>query len=116
MSATAKRGEVLTREHCYIRERVNDATTPEFSLADCRVVPGVTTELHRLNVREWYVIVRGQGRVEVGTAPARDVKPGDVVEIPAGVAQRIRNIGREDLEFQCVCLPRFEAAGYEPLE
>ena len=108
--------ETYTRERCYIRELINSPDIPDFSLADCRVEPGVTTELHRLDVREWYVIVAGRGLMELGDAPAYEVGPGDTVSIPRGMPQRISNIGEGDLEFQCICMPRFSAAGYTPLE
>jgi len=108
--------ERLTRERCYIRERLNHPDIPQVSLADCRVPPGVTTELHRLSVQEWYVIVEGQGEVEVGGAAPREVGPGDIVAIPEGATQRIRNTGGGDLRFECICMPRFTAASYEGLE
>ena len=58
--------EILTRERCHIRELLNDAAVPELSVAAARVEPGVTTELHRLSVAEWYVIRSGQGYMRVG--------------------------------------------------
>lgn len=116
MPNNASGAEVLTRERCYIRERINDPAIRDFSLADCRVPPGITTELHRLDVNEWYLIVHGRGSMEVGGNPAFEVGPGDTVSIPQGVSQRIRNIGDADLELQCICIPRFTASAYEPLE
>ena len=113
---TTDTAEFSTRERCYIRELVNDAAITEFSLAVARVEPGVVTELHRLAVDEWYVITSGQGLVTVGDAEPRRVEPGNVVQIPAGTAQKIENTGTEDLVFECVCLPRFTPACYEPLE
>ena len=108
-------GEFWIRERCYIRELVNDPEITEFSLAMARVEPGVTTELHTLSVDEWYVMIEGTGEVEVA-GDKRAVGPGDVVAIPAGTPQRIRNSGDADLRFQCVCLPRFSPDGYEALE
>ena len=108
--------EMLTRERCHIRERLNDSAVPDVSLADCRVETGVQTERHRLSVDECLVIIGGEGLVEVGDdLPAR-VAAGDVVVIPAGSAQRILNTGTGDLRFQCICRPRFTPACYEPLE
>lgn len=108
--------EFETRERCFVRELVNDPAIGAFSLAEIRVEPGVTTELHRLTVDEWYVIRRGRGRVEVdGRAPI-SVGPGDIVAIPAGASQRILNDGVADLVFESVCLPRFTTATYEPLD
>jgi mannose-6-phosphate isomerase-like protein (cupin superfamily) len=108
--------EFWTGERCFIRELVNLESIPDFSLADSRVEPGVVTELHKLSVREWYYITRGTGLMEVGGGPQLEVGPGDTVEIPAGVSQRITNTGKNDLILQCVCLPRFTPDCYESLE
>lgn len=108
--------EVWIRERCYIRELINDKSIPDFSMAQTRVKPGVVTELHKLQVREWYVIMEGTGLVEVDGGPKTPVGPGDTVEIPAGISQRITNTGKTDLLFQCVCLPRFTPDRYEAVE
>lgn len=105
--------EFPTEENCFILEVANDAGDPDVSIARARVRPGVTTEWHRLErIVERYVIVRGKGRVEVGDLPPTIVTEGDVVRIPADVAQRITNIGDEDLVFFCVCSPRFVQSAY----
>jgi len=108
--------EFWTRERCFITERINHQSIPEFSLADCRVEPGVTTELHCLDVDEWYYIVAGSGSMEVGGGTPYAVIPGDCVAIVRGESQRISNTGGTDLVFQCVCIPRFQPQGYQPLE
>jgi mannose-6-phosphate isomerase-like protein (cupin superfamily) len=107
--------EHLTRERCFIAEIWNDESDPEVSVARARVAPGVTTELHSLDVDERYVIAAGHGVVEVGDLQ-QAVEPGDVVVIPAGAPQRITNDGDEDLVFYCVCSPRFRQHGYRALE
>ncbi len=107
--------EILTRERVYIRERLNDPEIPRVSLADARVEPGVTTELHRLTVDEWYVIQLGAGMMEVGGSEPFAVGAGDSVVIRAGVSQRITNTGNGDLRFLCVCMPRFTPECYETL-
>lgn len=108
--------EFRTRERCFIREITNSPDIPAFSLAESRVEPGVTTELHRLAVDEWYILSAGSGTMEVGDEGPVVVGPGDVVEIPAGTPQRITNRGDADLTFLCVCLPRFTPDCYESLE
>ncbi len=108
--------EFLTRERLYITERLNDPAAPPLSLADARVEPGVTTELHKLTVDEWYVIQSGSGLMEIDGGNPFEVRPGDTVIIPAGTSQRISNSGESDLSFQCVCVPRFTEACYESLE
>jgi mannose-6-phosphate isomerase-like protein (cupin superfamily) len=108
--------EILTRERCYIRELLNDARIAETSLAECRVLPGVTTELHRLAVAEWYIVREGAGLMEVAGGAPFAVTPGDVVAIPPKTSQRIRNTGAVDLKFLCLCLPAFTSECYESLE
>ncbi len=108
--------EVWIGERCYIRELINHEAIPDFSLAQTRVKPGVVTELHKLQVKEWYVIMEGTGLVEIDGGPKTEIGPGDTVEIPAGISQRITNTGDSDLLFQCVCLPRFTPDCYESLE
>lgn len=107
--------EQLTPERCFVLETWNVEDDPAVSIARARVEPGVTTQLHSLDVDERYVIVAGSGRVEVGEIQ-EEVGPGDVVVIPAGVPQRITNDAEQDLVFYCVCSPRFRPSGYRPLE
>jgi mannose-6-phosphate isomerase-like protein (cupin superfamily) len=108
--------EVWTEERCWIAELVNDPAIPDVSLARCRVEPGVTTQLHRLTVREWYVVEAGRGMMRLGDNEPRPIAAGEIVEIPAGAAQQVTNTADTDLVFQCVCLPRFTPDCYESLE
>lgn len=108
--------EAWTSERCFIAEIVNDDAWPEFSLARCRVEPGVTTALHALAVHEVYVVERGTGLMYVGEEPPFPVAAGDTVTISQHVAQRIRNTGDDDLVFLCACTPRFSADCYTSLE
>ena len=109
--------EVYTPERCYITELANTPHDPDASIALARVVPGVTTRWHRLvDTIERYVIVEGQGRVEVGELPPREVAAGDVVIIPPLCRQRITNIGSQDLTFFAICTPRFQQKNYEDVE
>lgn len=116
MGNKANPEEVWTSERCYITELLNDAAYPEVSIARARVEPGVSTQLHSLEVAEWYVIEAGIGRMTVGDNATRTVGPGDVVTIPADCPQKIENNGHSDLEFLCVCTPRFLLQHYTSLE
>lgn len=105
-----------TQERCYISEFMNTPEAAQVSVAQACVAPGVTTQLHSLAIEERYIIVQGQGVMELAQADAFPVHVGDVVIIPAGVAQRIRNVLDEDLKFLCVCTPRFQPEHYRVLE
>ena len=109
--------EFLTAERCFILETYNTSNDETLSIARARVPPGVTTALHAVEgTTERYIIAEGRGRVEVGEMPSAEVGPGDVVVIPPGTQQRIRNLGSTDLIFYCVCTPRFRGENYRALE
>jgi mannose-6-phosphate isomerase-like protein (cupin superfamily) len=109
-------GEFLTPERCFILELFNKPDDRSVSVAQARVEPNVTTQLHRLvGVDERYVITDGVGEVEIGETK-KPVRRGDIVMIPAGTPQRITNVGQSDLSFLCLCTPRFDPSAYEALE
>ncbi|WP_246237507.1 cupin domain-containing protein [Caldichromatium japonicum] len=90
--------EQWIEEGCLIRELWNQAQDPALSIARARVESGLTTRWHRLiDTVERYLILEGTGIVEVEGLGAQRVNPGDLVYIPAGAAQRIRNDGTGDL-------------------
>lgn len=108
--------EFYTSERCHITELMNTPLSPETSLAVARVEPGVTTQLHALSgIVERYVVRKGEGLIEVDgqTSP---LVVGDQAVIGAGVSQRITNTGATDLEFYCLCTPRFTPESYVNLE
>ena len=109
--------EYYFEEGCYINELSNSSEDPEVSIAPARVLPGEATRWHRLhNTVERYVILQGQGEVEIGQLPPTTTGKGDVVLIPAGCRQRIRNIGETELVFLAICSPRFQPDAYEDIE
>jgi mannose-6-phosphate isomerase-like protein (cupin superfamily) len=102
--------EYETPERCSLYENYSD---DKVSIARARVKPGVTTVPHHLKgTIEIYIISRGRGRVNIGNLQPTEVASGDVVVIPAGVSQKITNIGKTDLIFHCVCTPRFTQECY----
>lgn len=109
--------EFYTTEKCYINELSNIPEDPDVSIAKARVAPGVTTNWHRLKgITERYVILEGNGLVEIGALPKRALQPGDVVLIPPMCRQRITNTGSQDLLFLAICTPRFLVDCYEDIE
>lgn len=114
--APAEAVEFWTDERCYITELVNCAALPAASLAVARVEPGVTTQLHSLTgVTEVYILRKGRGVLEVDGVALR-LETGNQAVIPAGVSQRITNDSAGDLEFYCLCTPRFRPEAYVNLE
>lgn len=105
--------EYYFTEGCFINELWNTIEDENVSIARARLVSGETTKWHQLEgIAERYVILEGKGVVEVGNNAPSDVKPGDVVMIPAGTRQRIRSTGQDDLVFLAICTPRFVARAY----
>jgi mannose-6-phosphate isomerase-like protein (cupin superfamily) len=106
--------EYSTPERCFVVENYSDELV---SIARARVKPGVTTIAHHLKgATEIYLVARGRGKVTVGDLPPTEVATGDVVVIPAGVSQKITNMGKTDLVFHCICTPRFTQDCYRSEE
>lgn len=109
--------EVFTPEGCYILELSNTAEDDAVSIARARVLPGVSTRWHKVvGTAERYVILEGQGLVEVEGIGAQSVAVGDVVIIPADRPQRITNTGSSELVFLAICTPRFLQGNYLDIE
>ncbi|CDH45312.1 cupin domain-containing protein [Candidatus Contendibacter odensensis] len=109
--------EYFFAEGCFITEGWNSPHDAEVSVARARVEPGVTTCWHHLRgVTERYLILEGQGCVEMGELPPEEVGPGAVVIIPPETRQRITHTGHADLIFLAVYTPRFTPDGYKDLD
>lgn len=106
--------EMYTDEACFISELLNSSSYPNISIAKARVQPGVTTQLHVLtDTTEFYYILSGTGESEINGVKKGSISTGDIVIIPSGISQRIKNTGHDDLIFLCICLPRFEVKNYQ---
>jgi mannose-6-phosphate isomerase-like protein (cupin superfamily) len=109
--------EFYIDEGCHILEIWNRPQDAALSVARARVGPGVTTRLHRLaGTVERYLILSGEGRVELEGLPPHAVGPGDFVQIPAEHGQRITNLGDGDLVFLALCTPRFTPDVYTDID
>jgi len=99
----------ITKDGSEIRsilDRTNSSAAHQ-SLAEATLPPGARTELHlHPRTEEIYYILRGTGRMAVGTEE-RQVGPGDGILIPPGMPHTIRNVGDEPLVFLCCCAPPY---------
>lgn len=100
-------GEAWLDEGCFVTELSNTPVDPALSIARVMVAAHTETRWHHLDVNERYLISEGAGVMEMDGVPPTDVGPGDVVVVPAGCGQRIRNDTDADLVFYCLCTPRF---------
>lgn len=121
MKAEVKRfdpdAEYFFAEGCFINELSNAVEDAAASVAQARLEPGKTTRRHYLRATaERYVVLSGQGAVEVDVLPAQPVAAGDVVLIPPEARQRITNTGADDLVFLAICTPRFTPDVYVDCE
>lgn len=105
--------EFYTEEACYITELLNRPENADLSIARARVEPGVTTQWHTLDETvERYLILEGEGKMELGERDSETLSEMDIVNIPAGCRQRITNTGDRDLVFLAICTPRFKPENY----
>lgn len=99
----------LTKDGSEIRpilDRTNSGAVNQ-SLAEATLPPGGVTAAHRHpHTEEIYYILRGTGRMTVGTEE-REVGPNDGIRIPPGARHTIRNTGTEPLVFLCCCAPPY---------
>jgi mannose-6-phosphate isomerase-like protein (cupin superfamily) len=85
----------------------NDRFYPALSISRVLVKPGFATELHALDVDEWYVIIEGFGNVRIGSLDAANVGVGAVIAIPARSQRQVTNKGDgKNLVFYRIRSPR----------
>lgn len=109
--------EFLAGDNSILREFLHPAKAPlalRYSLAHAAVKPGVKTTPHRLKTSEVYYILRGQGRMHIGTEVSA-VGADDTVYIPPQSVQFIENTGAEDLVFLCIVDPAWRPEDEEIL-
>lgn len=102
---------------CLLREFFNpnkDNIKACYSLAHAKVVPGQHTKNHRLDTSEVYYILRGEAVMHIDDEAA-NLYPDDVVYIPPGSVQSIKNIGKTDLDFICIVDPAWKPENEELL-
>jgi len=90
-------------------DKVPGAGDLSCSVAHAIVPPGESTLPHVLKrSTELYYILSGAGEMYIAGEHA-PVHPGQIVVIPPGAEQYIRNTGRADLVFLCIVAPKWQA-------
>ncbi|MCK9631658.1 MAG: cupin domain-containing protein [Methanoregula sp.] len=90
-------------------DKVPGAGELSYSVAHAIVPPGESTLPHVLNrSTELYYILSGAGEMHIAGEHAF-VHPGQIVLIPRGAEQYIRNTGPGDLVFLCIVAPKWQA-------
>jgi mannose-6-phosphate isomerase-like protein (cupin superfamily) len=87
-----------------------------YSIAHARLPPLTWSTAHRLRGTEVYVLLAGTGTISVA-GEERRVGAGDVVYVPPGAVQHLRNdSGSEDLVFLCIVDPPWRGEDEEILD
>lgn len=90
-------------------DKVSGAGGLSCSIAHAIVRPGESTLPHVLTrSTELYYILSGSGEMQIDDEQA-PVRPGQIVFIPPGARQFIRNTGPVDLVFLCIVDPKWQA-------
>ncbi|HEX2426821.1 MAG TPA: cupin domain-containing protein [Gaiellaceae bacterium] len=92
-----------TKDGSTIREYLHTAVQ---SLAEASLAPRAATRRHyHARSEEIYLILEGDGRLEVGE-DVRAVGPGDAVLIPPGKPHRL-DAGEQGVRLLCCCVPPY---------
>ena len=106
--------EYFFKEGCFITELHNTPDDPVVSIAKVRVLPGETTQWHKLHdTRELYLILTGSGVAEKANQEPVILMPGEIFDILPDQQQRIHNPGPGELVFLAICTPRFKEENYQ---
>ena len=110
--------EFVAGDATRLRELLHPDKAPlalRYSLAHARVEPRCRSDSHRLRHSEVYYILRGQGRMHVGSETS-DVAEGDTLYVPPNEWQHIENTGSEELVFLCIVDPAWKIEDEEGRE
>ena len=99
----------ITKDKSEIRDILSprNSSIRNQSLAEARVLPGMSTEEHiHPKTEEIYYVLKGKGRIRID-GEERDVKSGDAITLKPGARHKIWNTGKSDLVFLCCCAPAY---------
>ena len=88
----------------------------QYSLAQAQLPPGASSYPHILEKQsELYIFLQGSAQVFVGEETTF-AQAGEIVWIPAGVKQWVKNTGAVDLVFFCIVDPAWQKEDEQILE
>lgn len=102
----------VTLDGSTIREVAGPVSLPTSnqSLAEASVpVGGQTAEHFHRTSEELYLFTSGMGRIRVGDEE-HEVRAGDCVVLPPGIAHKLWALGDEPLTLLCCCAPAYSDA------
>lgn len=100
----------ITLDNSIIREILayRNSELKNLSLAEAIVPPGRETFLHfHKKAQEVYFILRGVGKIQIG-GESRIVRKNDTILIFPKKRHKIKNTGKRNLVFLCICSPCYE--------
>jgi len=110
--------EIISKDNTILKELLSplkDDVKIRYSLAHAKVSPGGITLPHRLKSTEVYYILEGNGKMRIDDE-WREVRKGNIIYIPPGSIQQIKNIGNETLAFLCIVDPAWRVENEEILD
>ena len=112
VSRTEECPEITANDGCRLRELLHPergAPGVPYSLAVAFIEPGTSTAPHVLTEEdEVYYFLEGTGSILIEDQ-AREVRTGDVVLVPAGRVQTVRNTGSARLRWLNIVSPPWRA-------
>ena len=90
----------------------NDQVQLGYSLARAYVEVGTSSLPHSLAESELYYFLQGNGELFIEDEK-HVIQRGDVVLVPSGAKQYVRNTGTNKLEFLCIVSPPWTPEGEE---
>lgn len=95
----------------------SEDTGGRFSAIHCihRPGEGPPPHLHR-EQQEYFLVLSGTYRVQVGDAPAREVGPGTLIFVPSGTVHSFSNVGATDAAMLDWSLPGGQDRYFEEID
>lgn len=105
-NSTFTRGDGVVSHLLQPHESTDDEAETDLTVTLVEVEPGAKQTVHSHEPEQVYVIIAGEGVMQVGTEERR-VESGESVHIPPNTQHGIENTGDEILEYISAATPAF---------